>query len=160
MCGLGGVDHNLTYNYSSSEVTQNLTTWSTSFAFQESLNESFSIVIGQKLPRSAESSMRRSAMARPRPEITLQVCFPCLRILSSTPLSQKEKLFHEQKRALVACNASVKHANLQFFLISQYIVSSSSLYRKKLFPSDSKKTCLGRCGKDPTRSCLSLSFDH
>ena len=43
--------------------------------------------------------------------------------LSSTPLSQKEKLFHEQKRALVACNASVKHANLQFFLISQYIVS-------------------------------------
>ena len=43
--------------------------------------------------------------------------------LSSTPLSQKEKLFHEQKRALVACNASAKHANLQFFLISQYIVS-------------------------------------
>ena len=41
--------------------------------FQESLNESFSIVIGQKLPRSAESSMRRSAVARPRPEITLQV---------------------------------------------------------------------------------------
>ena len=25
VCGLGGVDHNLTYNYSSSEVTQNLT---------------------------------------------------------------------------------------------------------------------------------------
>ena len=49
--------------------------------------------------------------------------FPCLRILSSAPLSQKENLFHEQKRALVACNASVKHANLQFFLISQYIVS-------------------------------------
>ena len=43
--------------------------------------------------------------------------FPCSRILSSTPLSQKEKLFHEQKRALVACNAFVKHANLQFFLI-------------------------------------------
>ena len=43
------------------------------FPFQESLNESFSIVIGQKLPRSAESSMRRSAVARPRPEITLQV---------------------------------------------------------------------------------------
>ena len=46
--------------------------------------------------------------------------FPCLRIFSSAPLSQKEKLFHEQKRALVACNASVKHANLQFFLILQY----------------------------------------
>ena len=80
--------------------------------------------------------------------------------LSSTPLSQKEKLFHEQKRALVACNASVKHANLQFFLISQYIVSCSSLYRNILFPSDSKKTCLGRSGKDPTRSCLSLSNHH
>jgi len=61
VCGLGGVDHNLTYNYSSSE---------------ESLNESFSIVIGQKLPRSAESSMRRSAVARPRPEITLQAPDP------------------------------------------------------------------------------------
>ena len=58
VCGLGGVDHNLTYNYSSSE---------------ESLNESFSIVIGQKLPRSADSSMRAPALSRPRPEITLQV---------------------------------------------------------------------------------------
>ena len=65
--------------------------------------------------------------------------FPCLRILSSAPLSQKEKLFHEQKRALVACNAFVKHANLQFFLI----------YCFQVIPKNKIQ-----------QGVVSLSFDH
>jgi len=56
--GLSGVDHNLTYSYSSSD---------------DSLNESFSINFSPKHPRSAETSLRRPvSMNKPKPEITLQ----------------------------------------------------------------------------------------
>ena len=56
--GLGGVDHNLTYSYSSSD---------------ESLNESFSINFSSNHPRSAETSIRRPVTVKnTKQEITLQ----------------------------------------------------------------------------------------
>ena len=56
--GLGGVDHNLTYSYSSSD---------------DSLIESFAINFSQKHPRSAETFLRRPVtVTMTKPEITLQ----------------------------------------------------------------------------------------
>ena len=56
--GLGVVDQNLTYSYSSSD---------------DSLNESFSINFSPKHPRSAETSLQRPVtVTKPKPEITLQ----------------------------------------------------------------------------------------
>jgi hypothetical protein len=56
--GLAGVEHNLTYSYSSSD---------------DSLNESFSINFSPKPPRSAEASLARPvSVSKLKPEITLQ----------------------------------------------------------------------------------------
>ena len=69
--GIGGVEHNLTYSYSSSE---------------DSLNESFSINFSQKLPRSAETSLKRPVkLTNMKTEIMLQPSRPSKHMYEKVP---------------------------------------------------------------------------
>jgi len=84
--GLSGVDHNLTYSYSSSD---------------DSLNESFSISFSPKHPRSADTSLGRGASVnKVKPEITLQPAGPLyskLQHRQSSPVKPVDSADYLQK---------------------------------------------------------------
>ena len=84
--GLSGVEHNLTYSYSSSD---------------DSLNESFSISFSPKHPRSADTSLGRgSTVNKVKPEITLQQVGPLytkLQPRQSSPVKPVDSADYLQK---------------------------------------------------------------